>query len=270
MVKCSLCNQELGRITETHLWHKHKIHFSEFIRRFPAANIGPMPWNKCDTKDNNLSLLKLSNTLKAKNKWNFSRWQGKRKEQGGVAYKVLLKDENLAELIGIVLGDGNLYKHPRTENLRVTCNANEIAYVQHVSYLIKKVFDKAPNIRKRNDENAISIDIYQCEISKRLNLPCGNKIKNNAGIPVWIFLNDKYTIRCLKGLFETDGCFHEDIKNYTRCIEFKNNCERLKKDVYNILLKLGFNPQLGINYVRLARKNEVYKFKELIDFRNYN
>jgi hypothetical protein len=75
MVKCNLCNQKLGRITETHLWYKHRIHFSQFIKRFPAARIGPMPWGKGDTKKNNLSLLKLSNTLKTRKAWNFSKWQ---------------------------------------------------------------------------------------------------------------------------------------------------------------------------------------------------
>ncbi len=269
MVRCNICNQELGRITETHLWHKHKIHFPKFISLFPNANIGPMPWVKDDTKETNLSLLKLSNSLKIKKEWNFSKWQRHRKKQPKLQHAVP-KDENLAELIGIVLGDGNLYKHPRTENLRITCNSNDTSYIRHVSCIIKKVLRKTPNVRKRKDENAVSVDLYQCKISKRLNLPCGNKIKNNVGIPYWVFSNKDYMRKCLKGLFETDGCFHEDRDNYTRIIEFKNNCARLREDAYNILLKLGFNPQLGRNYVRLAKRNEVYEFKELIDFRNYN
>jgi len=270
MAKCNLCNQELGRITETHLWHKHKIHFPKFIRRFPNANIGPMPWNKGDTKENNLSLLRLSNTLKIRKEWNFSKWQRERRRKGAIRYKELIKDKKLAELIGIILGDGNLYKHSRTENLRVICNSKDIAYIQHIVGLITEIFHKTPSVIKRKNENATVICLYQCKISKRLRLPCGNKIKNNVRVPYWIFLNKDYMRKCLKGLFETDGCFHEDIKNYTRCIEFKNNCARLRKDTHNILLKLGFNPQLGINYVRLARRNEVYRLKELIDFRNYN
>ena len=270
MVKCSLCNQELGRITETHLWYKHKIHFSKFIRRFPDADIGPMPWKNGETKATNLSLLKLSNTLRIKEKWNFSKWQKERKRQQIIQYKELLKCDNLAELTGIILGDGNLYKHSRTENLRVICNSKDTAYIQHIADLITEIFRKTPSIIKRKNENATVVCLYQCKISKRLGLPYGNKIKNNVGVPHWILLNKDYMRRCLKGLFETDGCFHEDIKNYTRCMEFKNNCARLRKDAYNILLKLGFNPQLGTNYVRLARRNEVYRFKELIDFRNYN
>jgi len=78
-----------------------------------------------------------------------------------------------------------------------------------------------------------------------------------------------YILKCLKGLFETDGCFHEDRENYTRIIEFKNNCKRLREDVYNSLIRFGFKPQSGFNYIRLAKKNEVYKFKQAIDFRNY-
>ena len=116
----------------------------------------------------------------------------------------------------------------------------------------------------------MSVDLYQGQISERLSMLCGNKIRNNVGIPSWIFSDKKYILKCLKGLFETDGCFHEDKKNYTRCMEFKNYCKRLRKDTYNILLGLGFNPQIGSNYVRLARKDEVYKLKDWIDFRNYN
>jgi len=228
-----------------------------------------MPWEKGETKGTNLSLSKLSDTLKIKKEWNFSQWQRERKKQGGIRYKELLRNDNLAELIGIVLGDGNLHKHPRTENLRITCNSNDKNYVEHIAKLITKIFCKIPSMRKRNNENAVSIDLYQSKISARLNIPCGNKIKNNIGIPSWVLSNKKYMLKCLKGLFETDGCFHENEDNYTRVIEFKNNCARLRKDVYNALLRIGFNPQLGHNYTRLARKEEVYKFKELIKFRNY-
>ena len=46
-------------------------------------------------------------------------------------------------------------------------------------------------------------------------------------------------------------------------------CSRLRKDVYSMLDRLGYHPQLGKKYVRLARKGEVYNFKELINFRDY-
>lgn len=269
MVKCNLCNQAFGRITETHLWHRHKMRYHKFIKRFPNANTGLVSWNKGKSKENCRSLLKLSQALKAKKEWNFSDWQIKRRLQCVTRYRELEKNSNLAELIGIVLGDGNLNKHPRTENLRITCNSKDTGYIKHIGSLIKRVFYKSPSIRKRNDENAVSVDLYQCKISERLNLPCGDKIRNNVGIPSWIFSDKKYILKCLKGLFETDGCFHEDRDNYTRIIEFKNNCKKLRQDVYDSLIKLGFKPQFGHNYIRLAKGSDVYRFKETIDFRNY-
>lgn len=187
MVKCRLCNQKLGRITHTHLWHKHQMLYCKFIKQFPGANAGVISWNNGESKETHPSLLRLSQTLKAKKEWNFSNWQRKRKLQGIELYRKLKKDVNLAELIGIVLGDGNLYKHLRTENLRITCNSKDTGYIKHISNLIRKVFCKSPAIRKRNDVNAVSIDLYQCKISERLNLPCGDKIRNNVGIPQWIF-----------------------------------------------------------------------------------
>lgn len=83
------------------------------------------------------------------------------------------------------------------------------------------------------------------------------------------FSNRRYILKCLKGLFETDGCFHVDSNNYTHIIEFKNNCKKLRKDVYDSPIKLNFKPQFGYNYIRLAKRAEVYRFKEIIDFRNY-
>ena len=267
MVKCIICNQKLKKITNSHLWYKHKMRSSEFVRQFPDADRGLIPWNRGETKETHQGLLKLSNTLKSKKKWNFSKWQ---KERPKIHYKFFEKNDDLAELIGIILGDGSLYRHARTENLRIICNSKDINYIQHIAGLIEKIFHKKPAVNKRKNENATVISLYQGKISKRLNIPSGNKIENNVGIPFWIFYDKKYMIKCLKGLFETDGCFHENKTNYTRIIEFRNICKKLRENVFNILLKLGFSPQFGGSYVRLAKKSEVYKFKELIDFRNYN
>lgn len=267
MVKCIICNQKFKKITNSHLWHKHKIRSSEFARQFPGVNRGLIPWNKGKTKETHQGLLKLSDTLKSKDKWNFSKWQKKRQK---TIYKFFEKNDDLAELIGIILGDGNLCRYARTENLRIICNSKDIYYIRHIADLIEKIFHKKPSINKRKNENTTVISLYQGKISIRLNIPSGNKIENNVGIPFWILYDKKYMIKCLKGLFETDGCFHEDNMNYTRIIEFKNNCKKLRENVFNALLRLGFNPQFGSNYIRLAKKSEVYKFKELIDFKNYN
>lgn len=184
-------------------------------------------------------------------------------------YPQLIKDESLAELIGIILGDGNLYRHPRTENLRITVNSKDKYYIHHIVNLVENVFKKKPSVVKRKGKQAVSINLYQKFISERLRIPVGDKIRNNVGIPLWIAYKKKHLVRCLKGLFETDGCFQKDPANYAQYIEFKNNCVKLRKDVHSALVNFGLNPQFGSNYIRLAKKQEVHRFKELIDFRNY-
>jgi len=242
---------------------------SEFTKQFPNADWGVIPWNKGQTKETHRSLAKLSYNLKLQKEWNFSKWQRKWRKQKKNQYRKFIRDKNLAELIGMVLGDGNLYRHERTEQLRIVCNSNDNGFVQHIVNLIKKIFSKNPTVFKRKRQNAINITLYQCKISERLDLPAGDKIKNNVGVPLWIKANKKFSIYCLKGLFETDGCFVVDKDNYTQIIEFKNNCRRLREDVYSMLSKLDYHPQFGKNYIRLARREEVLNFKELINFRNY-
>ena len=75
-------------------------------------------------------------------------------------------------------------------------------------------------------------------------------------------------VNCLKGLLDTDGHFRKNLDNYLHVIELKNHCKRILHDAHKMLKLLGYNPQLGKEYVRLARKKEVYDFVEVINFRN--
>ena len=183
-------------------------------------------------------------------------------------YKKLTKDNSLAELIGVILGDGCITKFERTEALRVVCNSKDKKYACYVADLIKKVFGKQATCIRRKRENAIDIRLYQKYISARLKLPAGNKIVNNVGVPKWIYRKYIYMIFCLKGIFNTDGHFKKNIDNYLHVIELTNHCKHILNDTFKMLKKLGFNPQLGKKCVRLARKEEVYRFIKIIDFRN--
>ena len=175
-------------------------------------------------------------------------------------YSPLEKTADLAELIGIILGDGHLTRYVRTERLVITCGFKKTRYIKQVAQIVKNVFSKPPSIIKRKTKEAFDISLYQCDLSKRLGVPTGNKIKNDVGVPAWIKKNKEYIIRCLKGLFETDGCFQRDPSNYAQYIELKNLCSRIKLDTYYMLIGLGYNPQISTRYVRLARKNEVSSF----------
>ncbi|MBI4845645.1 MAG: hypothetical protein HY810_04120 [Candidatus Omnitrophica bacterium] len=182
-------------------------------------------------------------------------------------YKSLKKTTELAELIGIILGDGHIQKFPRTERIVITCGFVKKEYIKRIVNIVTKIFEKAPSVLRRKTENVIDVSLYRCGISGLLEIPSGNKIKNNVGVPAWIKKKCEFAISCLKGLFETDGCIQYAPSNYAQYIELKNLCEQIKVDTYYMLKHLGYTPQLGKSYVRLARKKEVESFRKLIKFR---
>ena len=168
--------------------------------------------------------------------------------------------KRLAEIIGIVLGDGNIYQFDRCQRLTISCNSSYGLYIKHIANLIKFVFRKAPKIEKRSKVNCSDIRLYMQDIDLALGLPAGNKIKNSVVIPEWIFAKKQYLIRCLKGLFETDGHYGASKKFYVEYIQFCNASQSLRNSVFVALESLGYSPQMGMSYVRLARKKQVLHF----------
>lgn len=184
-----------------------------------------------------------------------------------IRHKALPKhSENLAELIGITLGDGNIFAFRRCQRLTISCNGSYKAYTKHIKDLVRDVFDKEPSILKRSKANCHDVCLYMQDIDRTLDVPIGNKIKNKVIIPAWIFSRKQYLKRCLKGLFETDGCYGFSKKFHIEYMEFCNKSESLRQSAYKALTSLGYSPQIGNKYVRLARKDQVRKFIAEMDF----
>jgi len=184
-----------------------------------------------------------------------------------IQYRILpRRSEELSELIGIVLGDGNIYRFPRCQRLTISCNGSYKHYVTHISHLVRRVLKKEPSVIKRSRENCIDVCLYMQEVNRSLGLPVGNKIKNSVTIPKWIFGRRQYLTKCVKGLFETDGHYGSSKKFHVEYIQFCNESESLRKSVFRALESLGYSPQLGNNYIRIARKNEVREFIKEMHF----
>jgi len=166
----------------------------------------------------------------------------------------------LAELIGVVLGDGNIFKFDRCQRLTISCNGAYEGYTDYVGDLVRYIFEKEPVTSKRSGANCQDVCIYMQDMDKALGLPAGNKIVNSVKIPSWVFRRKEYLRRCLKGLFETDGCYGSNKKHSVEYIEFCNRCASLLQSVFEALVSLGYSPQAGDRYVRLAKKSEVRKF----------
>ncbi len=176
------------------------------------------------------------------------------------------RSKGLAELIGIVLGDGNIFQFDRCQRLTISCNGSYGQYIKHISQLIRIIFKKEPSVIKRSKVNCADVCLYMQDIDKALGLPIGNKLKNSVKIPEWIFKKKEYLIKCLKGLFETDGHYALNKKFYVEYIQFCNKSESLKESVIKALKSLGYSPQMGNLYVRLAKRIQVRQFIKEMSF----
>lgn len=111
----------------------------------------------------------------------------------------------LAELVGILLGDGGITKN----QVRVTLNATtDVEYSYFVAGLIKKIFKEGPYRHMRKSGNALDLILSgMCYVDEleRVGLKRGNKVVNQVAIPDWILKNKDYSCACLRGLVDTDG-----------------------------------------------------------------
>lgn len=228
-------------------------------------------WSRGFTKDTHPSVLKISETMRAKRIDNFSQWREKMKKCGKIksVYGSFSKNCDLAELIGVVFGDGHIQVFPRTERLIIAANANNVGFIRRYVAILEKIFKKEPHCMKAKTANCIRISVYEKFISKRLGIPAGNRKDSMVGVPQWVWRNKKFLISCLRGLYEAEGsfCVHKPTGTYKML--FSNKNPALLSDVGRGLRILGFHPNRSGYKVQLSAKKEVYAFRELIQFRKY-
>lgn len=220
-------------------------------------------WNKGLTKEDNDSVRKISDTMKRRGIDNF------KKSRTKISYQEFKKNGDLAELTGVVLGDGHIEKFPRCESLMIFSNRKNKGFIKRYSKLIEKIFNKKPSIQEVKQCSCTRIRIYQKFISRRLGIVSGSKTKVNFRIPRWIAKNEDYVLRYLRGLYEAEGSFSVHKPTYTYKLMFSNKNMSLLDIVYRLLKKLGFHPHWGTNQIQLSRKLEIEKFISLIKFRRY-
>lgn len=228
-------------------------------------------WNKGLTKHTSASVLKTSRTMKRKRIDNFLQWREQMKQEGKIRsrYPELRRDENLAELIGVVLGDGHIRKFPRTEELSIFSNSNNQGFIKRYAGLVEEIFSKKPAITRHGGDGCTRIRIYQKNIQSRIGVPYSPRGKRKIGIPKWISTNDKNIVRYLRGLYEAEGSYSVHEPTYTHKMLFSNRNQSMLKNVFRLVKKLGFHPHMGKCQVQISRKEEVVRFLSLIQFRKY-
>lgn len=184
----------------------------------------------------------------------------------------------LAEFVGIMLGDGSIGK------LQISITLNSIVdadYSIFVSNLCNKLFGCYPIIMKKKNCNAVSVYYNGINLVKflcRIGMVVGNKVKQQVGVPPWILKNVEYKKVCLRGLMDTDGgVFIHKYKVNGKEYSYKKICFTsyslpLLYFVYNTLKELGFTPKIIDKVVNkkvwLYNTHEVAKYLEFVKSSN--
>lgn len=129
--------------------------------------------------------------------------------------------KDLAEFIGIMLGDGHVDRYQST----VTTNSEtDYAHVLYVQTLASKLFSLRVGLSMRKTSKACTVVISSrsvCTFLERQGLPRGSKVRDGVSIPAWIRASKVFAQSCIRGLFDTDGsvfCDRHQIKGK----EYKN------------------------------------------------
>lgn len=184
----------------------------------------------------------------------------------------------LAEFVGIILGDGHIGK----EQWTITLNSEkDKEYAKYVSQLTEKLFMFKPGYYKRKNMNAIVISgsgRHSIEYFLKLGLKIGNKVKQQVGVPTWINKTISFRIACTRGLIDTDGGifthrYKVNGKEYTyHKLCFVNRSLPLLNFVYGTLKMLGFNPKMIMRVenkrVWLYNQQEVRLFLKIVGSNN--
>ncbi len=181
----------------------------------------------------------------------------------------------LAEFVGILLGDGHI-DHAQWS---VTLNSiKDAKYAKFVQRLAHTLFLFRPTKRKRKHMHAVviygggkrSILYFQ-----KLGLHIGNKVKQQVGVPTWIVNNIPYSIACLRGLMDTDGgiflhTYRVNGKSYAYTkLCFANRSMPLIGFVYTMLSMLQLHPKLrtgeATKRVWIYDEKNVKKYIDLVN-----
>jgi len=182
--------------------------------------------------------------------------------------------KELAEFIGIVLGDGSITKNQVTITLHYK---DDKEYGRFVVNLIKKLFNVY--IGECNRQSTTDYIVSRTKLVKfcieKLGLKIGNKIKQQVDIPDWIKQNKQYEIACARGLVDTDGCiFNHKYKVKEKWYSYKKLCftsysKPLRESVFNILKNNELNPRFAQDKdVRLDSIKDMEKYFKIFSSHN--
>lgn len=157
--------------------------------------------------------------------------------------------KELAEFVGLVLGDGGLSYN----QLRIALNSEkDLDYSHYVGGLMENLFGQKVGSFVRKDSKCIVLYVSGVSLIRvfcGLGLEVGNKVKLQVAVPEWIKRNELFSLWCMRGLMDTDGGVFLDryiVNGKEYCYKevcFTNKSRPLIDFVYKTLIRFGFHPK---------------------------
>ena len=185
----------------------------------------------------------------------------------------ITKSKELANLIGILLGDGSVNEKRR--RIAIFLNRYEDSdIVSHTKKIIKEIF-KYDTFEYFNGK-VIVLTIYSLSIVNALlsvGIVSGNKVTNQVTIPEWIFEKREYVIECLKGLLDTDGSIYISKKSRHFRISFGSASKPLVFGFKKLCELIEINSSRPIeaeaeNTIEIAWITQITKIEDVVNFIN--
>lgn len=185
------------------------------------------------------------------------------------------KSTELAEFIGLMLGDGGISKY----QISITLHRNDDReYSIFVCELIYCLFGVESRIIKRkgclaNDYRVSRVELVRFCVEK-LGLVRGNKVRQNIDIPRWVGERNNFLISCVRGLFDTDGSviihkYKVSGREYIyKKLCFTSHSQPLRLSFYRALSNWGIKARLAGFDVRVDGQEEVVKYFKIVGTHN--
>ena len=180
---------------------------------------------------------------------------------------LLRKKRELAYVIGLAIGDGNLSNsNNRAVRLRITCDNKYPKLLNRICKILQKIMPlNKVSIVVRN-QGCCDVSCYSNQWEELLGWKAkgGPKHLQKVRIPKWIMDSEKFSIQCLRGLIETDGSIYFDRKY--KMVNFVTIIPELVNDVIMIIKRLGFDANLYIIKTKSADKYTIRLSKRTDEF----
>lgn len=185
--------------------------------------------------------------------------------------KIPEESKDLAELLGIIFGDGGINNDWQLV-ISLDCNSDR-EYSYYICKLLEKLFKIKVAVRKRPNQNTLvlvcsSTSLVDFLVSK--GSVRGNKVSQQIDIPPWVSNNREYKKMFVRGLTDTDGCLfiHRHITKKILCNNigfcFTNSSKKLVVSVAKILREFGMDPHITDK----GRRIYLYSFKDVVSYLN--